>query len=351
MGEIFKDAENRKFLITGASGFIGKAVVNFVLGEGAAVVAADMKTAPEIEKLAGERLEIFKVDLTKDFKFPEGITDVIHAAGRVSDWGPYESFYKINVEATKRLAELSKAAGVKNFLFISSIDIHGFFGHNGDTEESVYYPSKCFYPVTKTIAEKAVRAMNSPGMKTVCIRPCTVYGPGDTTVQGPIMDAIFKRQMGFIDGGKHLISRIYITDLAEGLCRALEFGNGGDAYNIVSGEKINWKEWVGAISEGLGVRPPTFSAPYPIAIFLGSFLEGLYKFFKIKTPPLLTKMRIQHAGHDFYFLPAKAEKELGFKAKMPWREGVKVMTREYLQRKGIGKGAGSREQGAERMIL
>ena len=56
-------------------------------------------------------------------------------------------------------------------------------------------------------------------------------------MQGPIMDAILKGQMGFINKGKHLISRVYISDLVQGLCRALEFGKGGDAYNIASGGK------------------------------------------------------------------------------------------------------------------
>ncbi|HPD01988.1 MAG TPA: NAD-dependent epimerase/dehydratase family protein [Eubacteriales bacterium] len=333
---IFKDAKARTFLITGASGFIGKTVVEKVLAEGAKVVAADFKVAPRLEELKGDRLDIWKVDLTSDYGgIPQGVTDVIHAAGRVSDWGAYESFYKINVEATKRLAEYSRAAGVKNFLFISSIDIHGFFGHVEETEDGTYYPSECFYPQTKIIAENFVRDFNSDEMKTVCIRPCTVYGPGDTTVQGPIMDAILKGQMGFIDKGKRLISRVYITDLVAGLCRALEFGRGGEAYNIVSGEKINWMEWVSAIAAELGVKTPKFSAPYFVAIALASVMEGAYKLFRVKNPPLLTRMRIQHAGHDFFFLPTKAQNELGFKPEMPWREGVKLMVKEYKERNNI----------------
>jgi nucleoside-diphosphate-sugar epimerase len=332
--KIFKDAQNRTFLVTGASGFIGKAAVAFLLNEGAKVVAADFRVAPQLQAIKSDRLTIWQVDLTGDYKeLPSGVTDVIHAAGRVSDWGKYEDFYKINVGATSKLMKLAKDSGVKNFLFISSIDIHGFFGHVEETEDGVYYPSKCFYPRTKTIAEKEVRAYNSPQMKTVCIRPCTVYGPGDTTVQGPIMDAILKGQMGFIDKGKKLISRIYITDLVEGLCRALEFGRGGEAYNIVSGEKITWLEWVDEISKALGVKTPKTSAPYFIAITIAAALEGLFKLFRSKNPPILTKMRIQHAGHDFYFVPTKAKAELGFAPKVAWRDGVKLMAAEYLARK------------------
>ncbi len=334
-GRIFDNVSERTFLITGASGFIGKEVVKYILSEGAKVVAADMRIAEQLRQITDPKLSIMEVDLTQDFEFPKDVTDVVHAAGRVADWGSYESFYTINVQATERLMNAAKKNGVKNFLFISSIDIHGFFGHVEETEDGTYYPSKCFYPRTKAIAEKAVRAFNSPEMKTVCIRPCTVYGPGDTTVQGPIMDAILKGQMGFVDKGRHLISRVYITDLVQGLCRALEFGKGGDAYNIVSGEKINWTEWVDAIAKELGGKTPKTSAPYWAAITLASVMEGVCKLLRTKNPPILTKMRIQHAGHDFYFVPNKAKAELAFEPKMPWREGVKLMVEKYIIAKGL----------------
>ncbi len=333
--KIFSNAAERTFLVTGASGFIGKEVVKYILSEGAKVIAADLRIAPQLKAIDNPRLELWEINLVSDYKLPAGITDIVHAAGKVADWGSYESFYNINVAATEKLMKAAKKNGVTNFLFISSIDIHGFFGHNADTEDGVYYPSKCFYPKTKMIAEKAVRAYNSPDMKTVCIRPCTVYGPGDTTVQGPIMDAILKGQMGFINKGRHLISRIYISDLVQGLCKALEKGHGGDAYNIVSGEKINWLEWVGAIAEELGVKTPKTTAPYWAAITIASIMEGTFKLFRAKNPPILTKMRIQHAGHDFYFVPDKAKADLGFAPTVNWRDGVKLMVAEYKQRKGL----------------
>lgn len=331
---IFNNASKRKFLITGASGFLGKQIVKYVLSEGAEVVAFDMRKA-DIYQDNIDRLVFVEANLTKEYVFPEGVTDVIHAAGKVSDWGSYESFYEINVEATEKLMKKAFEKGVKNFLFISSIDIHGFFGHVEETEEGTYYPSKCFYPRTKMIAEKMVRAFNSDTMKTVCIRPCTVYGPGDTTVQGPMMDAILKGQMGYIAGGNKLISRVYVEDLVQGLCKALENGKGGDAYNIVSGEKITWKEWVEEIAKGLGVDAPTLSSPYCLAYMLASIMECIAKIKRSKNAPLLTKMRIQHAGHDFYFLPTKAKTELGFEPKTNWKEGVKQMTEAYRKEKGI----------------
>ena len=75
--------------------------------------------------------------------------------------------------------KIAKETGVKNFLFISSIDIHGFFGHVEETEDGIYYPSKCYYPQTKKNRRTSgARFHFSPNEDRLGIRPCTVYGPG-----------------------------------------------------------------------------------------------------------------------------------------------------------------------------
>ena len=61
----------------------------------------DIRIAPQLKQINDPKLSLMEVDLTKEFEFPTGVTDVVHAAGRVSDWGSYQSFYKINVEATE----------------------------------------------------------------------------------------------------------------------------------------------------------------------------------------------------------------------------------------------------------
>ncbi len=73
----------------------------------------------------------------KPYDIPEGVTDVIHAAGRVSDWGPYQKFYEANVVMTEDLMKKAKEVGVKKFLFISTIDIHGLLGHIDETEDGM----------------------------------------------------------------------------------------------------------------------------------------------------------------------------------------------------------------------
>jgi len=331
---ILENIGERKFLVTGASGWIGKNIVKRLAEYGAKAVAVDIRVAPELKAYEGNGVEIMQADLTEPFDFPEGVTDVLHAAGKVADWGSYASFYKINVGSTERLLEQAAAHGVKRFLYFSSIDLHGFLGHVDDTEDGLYHKVKGFYyPMTKIIGEKKVSEANSVRMKTVSIRPSTVYGPGDTTVHQTIMENMERRTFGFVNRGRLLISRVYIDDLLNGMFRALELGHGGEAYNITSGEKITWREWSDAICEELGIKPIKSSFPYWFVMSLAMTMQGAYKLLHIKTAPLLTRMRIQHAGHDFHFWPEKAMREIGFHPETPWQEGVKRMARYYKDNK------------------
>lgn len=326
----FKNAQKRTFLVTGANSFVGRAIIDAILSTGAKVIAAD--SSPIDCKDAN--LTAWQVDLTSDYKsLPEGVTDLIHTADKAGDWGDYKDFYAFNVAATQKLLRLARFVGVKNFLFVSSIDIHGFFGHNGSKEDGIYYSSKCFYPMTKTLAEKEVRNANEKSMKTVCVRPCFVYGPNDATECYPIMDAIAKGRTRLINKGGHLISRIYITDLVQGVCLALENGIGGEAYNLTSGEKISAREWTTAIAEKLNAKTPKKSIPYALAFGLGGMLEWLYKLFRAKTAPSLTRRLVQHTGHDFYFVPDKAKAELGFRIEVAWQDGVEAMVADYKAQK------------------
>jgi uncharacterized protein YbjT (DUF2867 family) len=85
--KVLKNTEKRKFLVTGASGFLGKAIVKYLTEQGIKLVAADFRIAPQLTAMKDKGVEVWQVDLTSDYKdFPEGITDVIHAAGRVADW-------------------------------------------------------------------------------------------------------------------------------------------------------------------------------------------------------------------------------------------------------------------------
>ncbi|WP_095078295.1 SDR family oxidoreductase [Pseudomonas sp. Irchel s3h17] len=172
-----------KIMITGASGFVGEAIVFRLL--------LDKKHTPVAAARGPTRLQglcpVMAFDLTDGEALPalSDVEVVIHAAARVhvmneTATDALEEFRKVNVEGTLRLAQHAAASGVKRFIFISSIKVNGERTEAGvpfhaDDKPAPLEP----YAVSKYEAEEALKLLGKrTGMEIVIIRPPLVYGPG-----------------------------------------------------------------------------------------------------------------------------------------------------------------------------
>ncbi|MVV48165.1 SDR family oxidoreductase [Pseudomonas sp. PB120] len=172
-----------KVLVTGASGFVGEAVIFRLL--------VDKKFSPIAAARGSTRLHglcpVRPFDLTQAKSLPalEDVQVVIHAAARVhvmdeTATDSLAEFRKVNVEGTLRLAQRAAESGVKRFIFLSSIKVNGESTHPGkpfkaDDPPNPFDP----YGVSKHEAEEALKLLGrDSGMEVVIIRPPLVYGPG-----------------------------------------------------------------------------------------------------------------------------------------------------------------------------
>lgn len=171
-------------LITGAGGFIGGALVQYLsrfYTVRALVRYLPVPSNSSIKFVAGFDLSI-NTNLSEIFA---EVDFVVHCAARVhvmyeSAKDPLEEFRRINVDATVNLAKQAASMGVKRFIYLSSIKVNGEFtecGHpfNADDVPAPEDP----YGISKFEAEEALRQIaNDTGMEVVIIRPPLVYGPG-----------------------------------------------------------------------------------------------------------------------------------------------------------------------------
>lgn len=176
----------KKVLLTGASGFVGRAVLDRLRQdsqfESVIAVRKAWLEVPEKVRL----VEVSSIDAFTDWKEAvAGCGVVIHCAARVhvmSDTSadPLAEFRKVNVEGTLQLARQAAEAGVKRFVFVSSIKVNGeatALGapYTADAEPAPADP----YGISKMEAEQALRLLAAQtGMDVVIIRPTLVYGPG-----------------------------------------------------------------------------------------------------------------------------------------------------------------------------
>ena len=173
-------------LVTGASGFVGQQLCS-ELGHKGVDVRAAVRTLSELDGISGaEQVIINNIGMkTQWHESLKGVDCVVHLAARVHAVGdnsnvPLAEFRAVNVNATRNLAKQAAAAGVKRFIYISSIKVNGeetlgTHKFTADDEPAPIDP----YAISKYEAELALQKISAmSGMDVVIIRPPLVYGPG-----------------------------------------------------------------------------------------------------------------------------------------------------------------------------
>lgn len=172
-------------LVTGASGFVGAAIVERLAKESATqVIAAGRRDFPVAEGVEHRLLGDLGVGRFTPKQF-QGVDVVVHAAARVhvmhdDSFDPLQEYRRINVAGTLGLANAAALAGVRRFIFLSSIKVNGEESGVGAPFSAEDEPAPIdAYGVSKLEAERALQALAiETGMEVVIVRPPLVYGPG-----------------------------------------------------------------------------------------------------------------------------------------------------------------------------
>lgn len=221
-----------RILVTGASGFVGKAIGAALLQDSRYIGRLSYR---DISALVGTRaaadLEVnnetcIAPDLTESADWSAALKDVdvvIHSAGRAhvmdeTSADPIAAFRAVNTEGTLRLARQASAAGVTRFIFISSIKVNGEATQRGEPFTAASTPMPIDpYGVSKHEAEQGLRALvDESGLEVVIIRPVLVYGPGVKANFRSMMSWLNKGvplPLGAIDNRRSLVSLDNLVDL------------------------------------------------------------------------------------------------------------------------------------------
>ena len=173
-----------RILVTGANGFVGRQLCRSLSQKGFLVKGAVRQTAIA----PSEEMEYIPVgDIGPDTDWTEalqGVDLVVHLAGRAHirrdrTANPMAEYERINTLGTMRLAQMAAAAGVKRFVFVSSVKVNGEATHDQPFAETDRPAPLDFYGVSKWQAEEGLLQMHRQGkLSVVIIRPPLVYGPG-----------------------------------------------------------------------------------------------------------------------------------------------------------------------------
>ncbi len=323
--------------MTGASGFVGGAVVRYLAERGRPVrgVYRRQRLPQHLARSQALGAEVERRDLSQPEEIEgavRGIGTIVHAAALVADWGRLEDFQAINVDLTARLLDSARREGCRVFVYISSVAVHGFGPHVYSCEEGPYYPLFNPYQITKKLAEELVLSQSDKSFRTCSIRPGNVCGPGDTTTFYPIFSALEKGVMGYLGGGHTLTCPVYIDDLVKAIVLAMEKEQSdAEAFNITGGEEVTWHQLLTHAASLLGARAPRISLPAWLAYSVAGLLSMGYKVLGIGSAPPITRYRVAQLINDYHFSIDKARSLLGYVPRVSWQEGMSRAVAAYQE--------------------
>jgi UDP-4-keto-D-QuiNAc 4-reductase len=312
-------------LITGATGFIGQAVVQDLLAHTNYRLSALTRKTSRALPDGIERLEIVNIDGTTDYgDLLTGFDVIIHLAARVhrlneKSKSSYPAYKALNVDGTENLARQAADAGVKRFIYLSSIKVNGESTAPAQPfmADDTPNPSDA-YALSKFESEQGLIALSKAnGMQYVIIRPPLVYGPG--------VKANFQKLMGVVRRGVPLPfgsihnrrSLVSLDNLASLIRRCIDHPNAANEIFLVSDDHdVSTTELMRIIADAMNVRDRLILFPKALL----SFAAALFGKQEISRR-LLDNLQVDIT---------KTKSVLGWQPEFRLEDAIRLTARNYL---------------------
>jgi nucleoside-diphosphate-sugar epimerase len=325
-----------KILVTGGTGFTGKALVKRLLDEGNQVVALDYQEGHKTEELRSWGAEVVIGTVTdRDIvdRVMPGVEVVHHLAAAFRELNVPESHYDtVNVGGTQNVLEAAWQNKVKKFVYCSTCGVHGNIDNPPGGEDAPIQPAD-YYQHTKYKAEPIVKSYFDKGMKTTILRPAAIYGPGDPERFYLIYKRVASGTFPMFGNGRTLYHPLYIDNLTDAFLLAQQEGKGdGQAYLIADEEYVEIERLVKEVAKAMNVQVKVPHFPVMPLVVIGHICEKLCKPFGV-TPPIFPR-RVDWFRQNRAFKIDKAKRDLGYDPKVGLAEGLK-RTYEWYRDEGM----------------
>jgi nucleoside-diphosphate-sugar epimerase len=293
--------ESRRILVTGASGFIGRALCVALRGQGHYVRGAVRKTA---SPRSGDNLDTVVVgNIGPDTRWDralENIDTVVHLAARAhvlkeSSRDPMSEFSRVNTQGTEQLARAAAAMGVKRFLYMSTIGVNGSHTETKPFTEADEPRPMDAYALSKWRAEQAVwDVARRDDLGVTVIRPPLVYGPGNP--------GNFFRLLKLLDSGwpiplggiRNSRSMIYVDNLVDMVATCIRRPAAtGNVFVVSDGEDISTPNLIVHMSKALGKSPRMFALPKKVLRGLAALVGRTGEIEKLSASLIIDISKVQ----------------------------------------------------------
>ncbi len=313
-------------VVTGATGFVGSAVVRSLLKRGE-TVRVMVRAGSDRRNLEGLDIDVVEADLLD----PDSLATLVAGAGGLyhlaADYRLWsrrpDELYQANLEGTRNLVRAAADAGVERIVYTSSVATLGI--HRDGTPADEETPSRLedmigHYKRSKYLAEEAVKELiTKDGLPIVIVNPSTPIGPRDvkpTPTGRMIVEAAAGRMPAFVDTGLNVV---HVDDVAEGHLLAYDTGQIGARY-ILGGTNMTLAEILEGIARLTGGKAPRVKLPHGLVMPIAAAAEAWSRL-RPNGTPFVTVEGVRMARKKMFFSSAKAISDLGYRFR-PWEEAL-----------------------------
>jgi nucleoside-diphosphate-sugar epimerase len=305
-----------KAFVTGGTGFIGKRLVQKLRERGDDVVALvrSREKGRELEELGAELVE---GDLSSSDAIAAGLQGcdaVFHIAAIYKVGIPekeHETMYDANVRGTERVLDAAFRAGVGKIVYTSTINVFG--NTRGEVVDESYErpPGEylSYYDETKYLSHEVALERIAKGAPIVIVQPGGVYGPGDHSEVGNVIDQTRTGKLKALPFAGLGLNLVYVDDVADGLLLAHDRGEVGESY-VLGGEIATMRQLVDKVADVAGRKPPKREMPsglIKLAAPAGPVVGKMMGF-----PPNFRELITASDGVTYWAKDDKARERLGY---------------------------------------
>jgi sterol-4alpha-carboxylate 3-dehydrogenase (decarboxylating) len=335
----------RTSLVTGASGFVGRALCEALRLRGDRVIALDAYGEPFDDRLTFARVDIR--DSEAMAHACTGVDTIFHNASLVhTKHNRLDDVWSVNLGGTRVVLRAAWQARVKRLVYVSTASAvyEGKDIEDGDETLPYARKSQAPYADSKIAAEQEVLAAHGQrGVATCALRPHVIFGPGDRRFLPAIVARAKAGSLRFSVGlrGDKLSDFTYVDNLIDALLLAdehlsLDSPLGGQAYFVTNGEPTPFFGFVSRVLEELALPKILGPVPYPLVFAAAAIKEGLdtLKGGTLNAEDGLTRFAVRYMVKHHYFAIDKAGRDFGYKPRVSLAEGIR-RTCEHLKRQGV----------------
>ncbi len=318
-----------RVIVTGATGFLGQALVRHLLARGVAVVALG-RDPQALARLDAMGAQAVPLDLAKGVP-PDSVrcigaaAGMVHCAALSSAWGPRADFVAANVTGTASAIALARAVGVRRLVGISSPTV--LYAHRdqlGLAENAPLPPPVNAYAETKATAERLLRDASDLG--PVILRPRGIYGDGDTALLPRLLTAAAQGPLPLLRGGAAQIDLTHVSDVVRAIDLALDAGAWaeGETFHISGGTPIAVTEIVNRACAATGQSVRWRALPWRLMMAAAVLSEMRPP---TRPEPRLTRYKVGLFAFRQSLDISKARDMLGWTPQISFDEGLELTIR------------------------